>query len=152
MVKNTQRNSVPKQDLKSFKIYGIYILNNEGKEISHRDILLTSELDRKICKSIVNSIKVFIKNSKRDSSHTYGKLRKIEYGGYKILVEEAKEFLMVVIGRGDFTEFIRENMKKIVENIEGKYSDIILNSGANMETIEIINKEFEILYNLNRSK
>ena len=84
VVKNPPRKKASTGDLKPFEISGVYLLKSDGSEIFQRDVPFHSELDADIFGSMFQAVKIYVK----DPSHSYGQLRNVGYGGYKILVEE----------------------------------------------------------------
>ena len=141
VVKNPPRKKASTGDLKAFEISGVYLLNNTGNVIFHRDVPFSTELDADIFGSMFQAVKIYVKNP----SHSYGQLRNVGYGGYKILVEEGREFFLVVIGKGDYLEPVREDMKRIVESINEGYSETISHWSGNVEAFEKIGREFDKL-------
>jgi len=141
VVKNTPKKNVSTEELKPFEISGVYLLNSEGRVISHEVVPFHSELDADIFSSMFQAMKIYVKNP----SNSYGQLRNVEYGGYRILVEEGREFFLVVIGKGDVIEPVKKEMKRIVESINEKYGELISHRIGNIETFNKIGREFNML-------
>lgn len=141
VVKNALRKKGSIQDLKPFEISGVYLLDDGGVVIFHKDVALHPKIDSDMFGSMFTAIKTFI----RDSLHSEEELRFIEHGSLKILVEEGKEFFLVVVGKGNVVEPIKENMKKIVGSINERYGEIISNWGGNAKVFEGIEREFDEL-------
>lgn len=128
-------------DLKPFEISGVYLLKSDGTEISHRDVPFSTESDADIFGSMFKAVKIYVK----DPSHPFGQLRNVEYAGYKILVEEGREFFLVVIGKGDMTEPVKKEMKRIAESINESYGEAISHWGGNVEAFDKIGRKFDML-------
>ena len=126
----------------------MYLLKSDGTEISHRDVPFNTELDADVFGTMFQAVKIYVKNPSR----SYGKLRYVEYGGYKILVERGKEFFLVVIGKGDVTDPVREYMKGIVENINERYGEAISHWEGDVNALDEIGKEFDMLIGSQRGE
>jgi hypothetical protein len=79
-------------------------------------------------------------------------LRDIDYGQFKILIEEGNEFFLVVVGKGDAVEPVRVRMSEIVDSISGKYGEVISHWSGDIEEFEGVEEEFEGLQRLFRQK
>jgi hypothetical protein len=128
----------------SFEISGVYLFNIDGNVISNIDSPVHSNKDAEVFSSMLTAIKMFI----IDSSHPYGSLKDIEYGSFKILVEEGKEFFLVVMGKGDYTKPFRKDMKRVVEGINDKFGEALSNFNGDIDEFHGIDKE---LYKLTNS-
>ena len=133
---------------KPFKISRVYLLDSDGIEIVHKDISLHSGSDADIFNSMFQAVKIYIKKP----SHPYGQLRNIRYGGYKILVEGGKEFFLVVIGKGDMTDPVREDMKRIVGNLNKRNGEVISQWKGDVNALNEIGKEFNMLIESQRDE
>ena len=141
VVKNVLRKKGPTLDLKPFEISGLYLLDKGGIVIFHKDVALHPKFDEDMFGSMFTAVKIFIK----DSLHSEEGLRFIEHGSLKILVEEGKEFFLVVVGKGDVLEFVKDGMKSIVERINERFGEVISNWSGNVGIFEGIEREFDIL-------
>ena len=128
-------------DIKPFEISGVYLLKSDGTEISHRDVSLSTELDADIFSAMFQAVKIYVKNP----SHSYGQLKSVEYDGYRILVEEGREFFLVVIGKGDIIESVKKEMKRVVESINERYGEAISHRIGNVEAFDKIGREIDML-------
>jgi hypothetical protein len=120
-VKNQWKKSRRKEASDEFEISGVYLLNTEGIILSHKDLDSQPDFDVDLFGSMFTAIKIFIE----DSLHTSNQLECINYGGFKILIENSNEFFLVLIGTGTITESVKGNMKWLVERIKQDYGDAI---------------------------
>ena len=141
VVKSALKKKNLKKDLNPFEILGLYLLDEGGVVIFHKDITFHSQFDSDMFGSMLTAVKTFMKDSFRSKDE----LRFIEHGSLKILIEKGKKFFIVVVGKGGVIDPIKEKMKKIVEKINEKYGKIISNWSGNIDIFEGIEKEFEIL-------
>lgn len=148
MVHAPPRKKASTEDLEPYEILGVYLLNSDGKIVSQKEVPYRSKYDTDIFTPMFTAVKIFIK----DSSHPFMGLRNVQYGGYKILVEEGKEFFLVVIGKGDYINPIREDMKRTVERLNDRYSEAITNQEENGEVLIEIRRELDVLTKSFRSK
>ncbi len=141
MVQNPMRKRGSKEVLKPFEISGVYLLNTNGIVIFHKDISFHKEFDADIFGSMLTAIKIYIEGSLRSNSE----LRDIDYGQFKILIEQGNEFFLVVMGKGDAIEPVREDMGRVIEDINERYGEVIADWSGDVEAFDGIEKEFEIL-------
>jgi hypothetical protein len=148
MVHAPLRKEASTEDLKPFEISGVYILDSNGVVISQNEVPSLTESDAEIFTPMFTAVKIFIK----DSSHPFMGLKNVQYGGYKILIEEGKEFFLVVIGKGDYINPIREDMKRTVEGLNERYAEDITNQEGNSEVLLKIRRELDVFTKSFRSK
>lgn len=141
VVKNVLKERLPTKYLRPFEIVGFYLLNSAGVVIFHKDVPISPEFDKDIFGSMFTAVKTFIK----DSFHPDGELRNIEHGSFKILIEEGNEFFLVVVGKGDITEPVRENMLRIVSRINDRYGEDIAHWKGDVDAFDGIEREFGVL-------
>lgn len=121
VVKNQRKRSRRWEASDEFEISGVYLLNTEGIILSHKDIDSQPDFDVDIFGSMFTAIKIFIE----DSLQTDNRLECINYGGFKILIENSQEFFVVLIGTGVISDSVKGNMKWLVERIKQDYGDAI---------------------------
>jgi hypothetical protein len=121
VVKNQRIRSRKREVSDEFEISGVYLLNTEGIILSHKDIDSQPDFDVDIFGSMFTAIKIFIE----DSLQSDNQLECINYGGFKILIENSKEFFVVLIGTGMISDSVKGNMKWLVERIKQDYGDAI---------------------------
>ncbi len=131
----------PTLDLKPFEISGLYLLDEGGIVIFHKENTFHPKFDEDMFGSMFTAVKIFIKDSLRSEDG----LRFIEHGSLKILVEEGKNFFLVVVGKGDVIEPVKEDMKSVVERINERYGEAISNWSGNVGTFKGIEREFDML-------
>ena len=148
VVKNALRNKGLTLDLKPFEISGLYLLDKGGVVIFHKDVDLYPEFDSDMFGSMFTAIKIFIK----DSLHSEEDLRYIEHGSLKILVEEGEDFFLVVVGKGDVVEPVKEDMERIVETINRRYGEAISHWSGNVKELDGIEREFDSVTKIYRGK
>ena len=117
------------------------LLNNAGIVLFHRNLNPRFQLDEDIFGGMFTAIKMFIDQSLRID----GGLKNIEQGDYNILIEEGKNFYLAVIGQGEDVEAIRDKMKRSVERINHRYSEILARWQGDMSEVKDIDREFENL-------
>lgn len=141
VVKNVLRKKRATVDLKPFEILGLYLLDEGGVVIFHKDVALHPKYDEDMFGSMFTAIKTFIKDSLRSEE----KLRFIEHGSLKILVEEGDGFYLVLIGKGDVIEPIKENMRRTVEILSEMYEDDISSWNGIIYELKGVEKELNNL-------
>jgi hypothetical protein len=148
VVKDTPRERVISEVIKPFEISGVYLLTRDGSDIFHKEVPVHSELEADIFSSMFRAVKAYIK----DPPHSYGHLRNVCFGGYKVLVESGEDFFIVVIGKGDYIQPLKEDMKRIVDDLKRKYGESISYGGKDTEVFQGIGREFNGLSSSFRCK
>ena len=121
VVKNQWKRSRRREAPVEFEISGVYLLNTEGIILSHKDMDSQPDFDVDLFGSMFTAIKIFIEDSLQSSDQ----LECINYGGFKILIENSEEFFVVLIGTGVISDSVKGNMKWLVERIKLDYGDTI---------------------------
>jgi len=134
VVKNQRKRSRRKEAPGEFEISGVYLLNTEGIILSHKDMDSQPDFDVDIFGSMFTAIKIFIE----DSLQSDNQLECINYGGFKILIENSQEFFVVLIGTGVISDSVKGNMKWLVERIKQDYGDAISYWKGDVSEVEAI--------------
>lgn len=106
------------REKKEFQIYDIFIIKSSGLILFHNTYnislsIIDTMIDRDILPAMLTIIKEIIQKAFVLKN---GELNTLEYGGYKILIEEDKEIFIVIIGKGE-NEKIRKEMKNVISDI-----------------------------------
>ena len=141
MVQNPLRKKRAEKELDPFKISGMYLLNADGIVIFHKDITFHKEFDADIFGSMFTAIKMFIEGSLNSNTE----LRNIDYGQFKILIEQGNDFFLVVVGKGTDIEPVRESMCRVIEEINERYGETIADWSGDVEVFKGIESKFQIL-------
>jgi hypothetical protein len=121
VVKSKRKEDGDKEGKDEFEIYGIYLLNTEGIILSHKDTESRPDFDVDIFGSMFTAIKIFIEDSMKSESQ----LECINFGGFKILIENGEDFFMVLIGTGVVTDSVKSNMRSFMGRIRDEYGEVI---------------------------
>ena len=146
VVKNVLRKNKRIRDHKPFEILGMYLLDEGGVVIFHKDVALHPKYDEDMFGSMFTAIKTFIK----DSLHSEEKLRFIEHGSLKILVEEGDGFFLVLVGKGDLIEPVKENMRRTVETLSEMYGEELSNWDGIINELKGVEKELNNLIKMHK--
>jgi CheY-like chemotaxis protein len=141
-VDHALKDNDPSRRPKPFEPAEVYMLKNDGMVLYHHALATQSGMDSDLFGSMLTAIKMFIRDSFRQREE---ELRTIEHGRFKILIEEGKNFFVVVIGQGEEVISVRETMKTIVKNVNRSYGDMIENWMGFNEELQGIEEEFRVL-------
>lgn len=121
VVKSQKKKNMFREAPREFEISGIYLLNTEGIILSHKDMDSQPDFDVDLFGSMFTAIKIFIE----DSLQSENQLECINYSGFKVLIENNRDFFLVLIGTGMVTDSVKVNMKMLADRIEHDYGSTI---------------------------
>jgi N-acetylneuraminic acid mutarotase len=112
---------VPQRDV--FLVEDMFLMYKDGRLIQHNTRRLKADLDLEVMTSMLRAVQIFVRESlgMGDSSELGG----MEYGENKILLQKGKHVILAVVISGDAPSDFREEMKGIINDIEGEYESIL---------------------------
>lgn len=146
VVQNALSKMGEERTIRNFKIGEIYLLRDDGAIMFHEKIPLHPNMDAEFFGFVLTVIKTLIKNS----SGAEKGLRGLEHADLKVLIEEGEGYFLTVIGQGDEMKPVKEMMRKTVEEIDQKYSNIITGSHGNDLELGDIETVFRNLIDIGR--
>jgi len=128
------------------KVDAVYLVSNNGLLI--KEVLRKStELDSDIFTSMLATVSDFVRESLSmlDSALKEGVLNTLGYQNYRILIESGEHANLVVIITGRENEFLVNDMKEILANINKRYKDVLEKWDGREESVIGIERNLEFL-------
>lgn len=115
----------------------IYLVNNAGLMISKAE-RSESSLDPEIFTSMLNAVNAFVSDSFKmmgKGDKIYG-LSGLEYGEWKIIIDHGVYISLVAIIKGRENEFLKDDMDRILAEVENNYSKVLKDWDGDMTNVE----------------
>lgn len=116
------------------KVGEVFLINkHSGVIISHIEINPQIKIDPDLVAGMLTAVNDFL----ADTLKVKGKgLNVLSYGGVKLMIEHGECAYMVVIFTGYEIEGMRKDIKKTVETIDEKYSNILMKWDGNVDKVK----------------
>lgn len=119
----------------------IFIVSSNGIMIQHFSYKEASVIDEDILSSMLTVIQNFI----QDSFDKESELKTLEFGQYKILINNGKHLSVVIISSDHDAEKIKPAVHKMIEEMEETHSDVLENWNGDLSTMGFMNEYVEKL-------
>jgi len=116
------------------KVGEVFLIHkHSGVIISHMEINPQIKIDPDLVAGMLTAVNDFL----ADTLKVKGKgLNVLSYGGVKLMIEHGECAYMVVIFTGYEIEGMRKDVRKTIETIDKKYSDLLMKWDGNVEKVK----------------
>lgn len=128
--------------MKDSMIDEIFLIYNDGRLILHETRRLSPEMDDDIVSSMFTAIQEFISTTMGDGKD---KLKKLEMGNKKIIIERGNYTFMAIVVEGDEPKGLRKKMRLSIEVIEDEYGEILREWDGNVSLLGDLRKFVKVL-------
>ena len=121
----------------------VYLMTNKGLLIAKVE-RANFEIKPEIFTAMLALVNRFVQDSlKMINETTTGGIGRLEYEGWWIVIEKLGELNLVTVLSGRETEFLIEDMKNALFNIQKKYGNVLKNWNGDMDLVAGIEDEFK---------
>jgi predicted ATPase len=126
-----------------------FLINNAGIVVSYASRAGGNILSEDIIGAMLTAVESFVKDAFGDENTAAKGLETLAYGATRIMIEHGKLIFLAVVLSGEEPEGLREDLRKLVAKIEGRYSDLI---GEWDGTVSMVKEITKIIQNLTTVK
>lgn len=129
------------------RVIMLYVIHNNGVLLAEAERVEIG-IDTDIFTSMLSAVSMFVKDSFQRISSSDEYLEELRYGNYNLVMKRGNIITIVAVLEGRSNEFLHNDLKNILDEIEEDYFGILKNWDGNMESMEGIKK---ILYSFIKS-
>jgi adenylate cyclase len=134
------RPEIVEESQKYVMINEAFLIDESGKVISYASRLGANIMDEDIVGGMLSAVEAFVRDAFGDGESTSKRLDTLIYGPIHIYIEHGKSVFLAVVLSGAEPEGIRGDLKKMVNNIEKDYHDVISEWDGNVSKVSEINQ------------
>ena len=112
---------VPQRDI--FLVEDMFLMYRDGRLIQHNTRRLKADLDLEVMTSMLRAVQIFVRESLGMTDRS--ELGAMEYGDNKIILQKGRHVILAVVVSGDAPSDFREEMKGVINDIEGEYEPVL---------------------------
>ena len=110
----------------------VFLIYSDGKLLKHETRRIKPNMNQDIFASMLVAVQSFIKDSFKGEK---GGLDEMKFGELKILVGRGKWVFMMAVLMGEEIDPLRPQIARAIEDIEGKYPEILMDWDGNYDRI-----------------
>jgi hypothetical protein len=125
----------------AFKISGVFLLDKHGKVICWKDYGLNPGMGTVTNGSIFTVFDLYI----RDNMYKNMDQGKDGHRPYRIMIEGGNEMFIVLLGTGGSGDHLRQDMRRVVDDIQNNYGKDISDCSEDFNEMVAIERELDVL-------
>lgn len=115
------------------RIEEVFLVYRDGILISHLSRTMVEDKDRDLLSGMLTAVQGFVKDSFQYGEHR--ELHQMEFGDYRMLIEQGKHVYLAVVYRGRDSPIIRKKVRDVLGLVEAAYGDVLANWDGTMDVV-----------------
>ncbi|MCK4717642.1 MAG: hypothetical protein KAT70_03145, partial [Thermoplasmata archaeon] len=126
-----------------YTVQQLFLINNPGLLMCYAG-RQESQIDRDILGGMLTAVQNFIRDSFGGGEENDGEsLKRLQYGGLEINIENGKHVFLALIVDGRGTEILHQRMRKTIQHLENRYEHVLKDWDGDLAGTQEITRELE---------